>query len=173
MCRLTALKVFSKWGTGAGEFVRAMRPVDIVPQDRAPMHHTQTIGTGGRSVQVSYLRDGGNGWDNQPSAKVWFFSFPRQRADVRAVVRCRQVRNSRSAVSLPLLQATASPSAGTVHPALPSLPASVSSGKLPCSVQQATHGGLYNKVVLFRLSLFPSCYGLGSDRSALTDQSAR
>jgi hypothetical protein len=40
MCRLTALKVFSKWGTGAGEFVRAMRPVSIVPQDRAPMHHT-------------------------------------------------------------------------------------------------------------------------------------
>jgi hypothetical protein len=36
----TALKVFSKWGTGAGEFVRAMRPVSIVPQDRAPMHHT-------------------------------------------------------------------------------------------------------------------------------------
>jgi hypothetical protein len=30
MCRLTALKVFSKWGTG----------VSIVPQDRAPMHHT-------------------------------------------------------------------------------------------------------------------------------------
>ena len=25
----SALKVFSKWGTGAGEFVRAMRPMDV------------------------------------------------------------------------------------------------------------------------------------------------
>ena len=36
----TALKVFTKWGTGAGEFVRAMRPVSVVPQDRTPMHQT-------------------------------------------------------------------------------------------------------------------------------------
>jgi hypothetical protein len=27
----TALKVFSKWGTGAGEFVRAMQPKGISP----------------------------------------------------------------------------------------------------------------------------------------------
>ena len=33
----TALKVFTKWGTGAGEFVRAMRSVSVVPQDRTPM----------------------------------------------------------------------------------------------------------------------------------------
>ena len=34
----TALKVFSKWGTGAGEFVRAMRPVSVAPQGRVPTH---------------------------------------------------------------------------------------------------------------------------------------
>ena len=34
----TALKVFSKWGTGAGEFVRAMRPVSVAPQGRATTH---------------------------------------------------------------------------------------------------------------------------------------
>jgi uncharacterized membrane protein len=32
----TALKVFSKWGTGAGEFVRAMQPVSVAPQGRNP-----------------------------------------------------------------------------------------------------------------------------------------
>jgi hypothetical protein len=31
----TALKVFSKWGTGAGEFVRAMRPTSIPPIARS------------------------------------------------------------------------------------------------------------------------------------------
>ena len=32
-----ALKVFSKWGTGAGEFVRAMQPVSDAPQSRTPI----------------------------------------------------------------------------------------------------------------------------------------
>ena len=39
----TALKVFTKWGTGAGEFVRAMRSVSVVPQDRTPMPKDQTL----------------------------------------------------------------------------------------------------------------------------------
>ena len=30
----SALKVFSKWGTGAGEFVRAMSPLAIQPSGR-------------------------------------------------------------------------------------------------------------------------------------------
>ena len=32
----SALKVFSKWGTGAGEFVRAMRPMNVTT---APAQH--------------------------------------------------------------------------------------------------------------------------------------
>ena len=38
----TALKVFTKWGTGAGEFVRAMRPASASPQGSAPPHDQQT-----------------------------------------------------------------------------------------------------------------------------------
>jgi uncharacterized membrane protein len=34
----TALKVFTKWGAGAGEFVRAMRPASASPQSSAPPH---------------------------------------------------------------------------------------------------------------------------------------
>ena len=52
----TALKVFSKWGTGAGEFVPAMRPVSVVPQDRTDAPNTRPSGTGARSVEVSDLR---------------------------------------------------------------------------------------------------------------------
>jgi uncharacterized membrane protein len=34
----TALKVFTKWGTGAGEFVRAMQPVSVSPKGSVPAH---------------------------------------------------------------------------------------------------------------------------------------
>ncbi len=34
----TALAVFSKWGTGAGEFVRAMQRTNILPPGQAPIH---------------------------------------------------------------------------------------------------------------------------------------
>ena len=36
-----ALKVFTKWGTGAGEFVRAMQPASASPRGGAPTHQTQ------------------------------------------------------------------------------------------------------------------------------------
>ena len=34
----TALKVFTKWGAGAGEFVRAMRPASASPRGNVPTH---------------------------------------------------------------------------------------------------------------------------------------
>jgi hypothetical protein len=43
-----ALKVFSKWGTGAGEFVRAMKPASIAKPQVAP-----TNAAGDRSAIVS------------------------------------------------------------------------------------------------------------------------
>jgi hypothetical protein len=34
----TALKVFTKWGTGAGEFVKAMRPASTATRGNVPTH---------------------------------------------------------------------------------------------------------------------------------------